>query len=88
MTSSHLGNNLSFDVITECFLGFKICFNGYYRSKLDTMNTRSLEITPDILRLISDIDDFRASWRTMKNLVHCGYFRIWFDQQFYSIYSE
>ena len=33
------------------------------------MNTRSLEITPDILRLISDIDDFRASWRTMKNLV-------------------
>ena len=32
------------------------------------MKTRSLEITPDILRAITDIDDFRASWRTMKNL--------------------
>lgn len=32
------------------------------------MKTRSLEITPDILRSITDIDDFRASWRTMKNL--------------------
>ena len=34
----------------------------------DIMKTRSLEITPDILRVITDIDDFRASWRTMKNL--------------------
>lgn len=33
------------------------------------MKTHSLEITPDILRLISDIDDFRASWRTMSHLV-------------------
>lgn len=32
------------------------------------MKTHSLEITPDILRLITDIDDFRASWRAMKNL--------------------
>lgn len=32
------------------------------------MKTHSLEITPDILRAISDIDDFRASWRTMKHL--------------------
>lgn len=32
------------------------------------MKTHSLEITPDILSLIADIDDFRASWRTMTNL--------------------
>ena len=32
------------------------------------MKTHSLEITPDILNLIADIDDFRASWRMMKNL--------------------
>ena len=32
------------------------------------MKTHSLEITPDMLRLIADIDDFRGSWRTMKNL--------------------
>lgn len=33
------------------------------------MKVHSLEITPDLLRLITDIDDFRASWRTMRNLV-------------------
>ncbi|PID48600.1 MAG: AsnC family transcriptional regulator [Proteobacteria bacterium] len=32
------------------------------------MKAHSLEITPDILRAISDIDDFRASWRTMRKL--------------------
>lgn len=32
------------------------------------MKTHSLEITPDILRIIADIDDFRGSWRTMRSL--------------------
>ena len=32
------------------------------------MKTHSLEITPDILRLIADIDDFRGSWRVMQNI--------------------
>ncbi|MCK5726642.1 MAG: Fic family protein [Thiotrichaceae bacterium] len=32
------------------------------------MKVHSLEITPDILRIIADIDDFRGSWRTMRSL--------------------
>ena len=32
------------------------------------MKTYSLEITPDILRVIADIDDFRGSWRATQHL--------------------
>ena len=32
------------------------------------MKTHSLEITPDILRVIADIDDFRGSWRATQHL--------------------
>lgn len=32
------------------------------------MKVQSLEITPDMLRIIADIDDFRGSWRTMNSL--------------------
>jgi Fic family protein len=32
------------------------------------MKIHSLEITPDMLRLIADIDDFRGSWKAMQNL--------------------
>jgi len=32
------------------------------------MKTHSLNITPDILRVISEIDEFRGGWRMMQNL--------------------
>lgn len=32
------------------------------------MKTHSLEIAPDILRLITEIDEFKTSWRLMQNL--------------------
>lgn len=32
------------------------------------MKTHSLEITPDILRVIADIDEFRGSWRATQHL--------------------
>lgn len=32
------------------------------------MKTHSLSITPDILKIIAEIDEFRGSWKMMQNL--------------------
>lgn len=35
---------------------------------MSPLNTRSLEITPEILRLIAELEEFKGAWRALKNI--------------------
>ena len=54
-------------------IGFNSCFSGYFWVFLGTFlgmapNTHSLQITPEILALIAEIDEFKGAWRALGTL--------------------